>query len=224
MAKTSRYEVQVGMRFGRLVVESFIDGEPCFLCECQCDCGNKANVTIDHLAYGGTKSCGCLQKERARDANTKHGDSHSLLHNIWSAMKDRCRNSRNKNYPRYGARGIVVCDEWLGDYLVFRQWALENGYKDGLSIERNDNDGNYEPSNCSWIPLGQQRRNSSYLHQITAFGETKILQDWLKDPRTAVCRLTLYSRIKAGWDIETAITTPAQKKNTTPFYIRVKHK
>lgn len=125
---------------------------------CTCECGNKTIVLGQKLRNGHTKSCGCLQAINTSKANTKHGMSHSRLTNIHSHMKKRCNNINNKNYEDYGGRGIKVCEEWE-DFATFAEWAFKNGYEDYLTIERIDNDGDYEPNNCKWITLEDQATN-----------------------------------------------------------------
>lgn len=148
-----------GKKFNRLLVisESHKRKEG-YYWECLCDCGNHTVVLGQKLRNGHTKSCGCLQAINTSKANTKHGMSHSRLTNIHSSMKKRCNNRNNKNYEGYGGRGIKVCEEWE-DFATFAEWALKNGYKDHLTIERINNDGNYEPDNCKWIPIEEQALN-----------------------------------------------------------------
>jgi hypothetical protein len=123
------------------------------------------------------------------------------LHKVWCEMHQRCGNPNSNSYKYYGARGITVSPEW-NDFSTFHQWAIDNGYSHGLTIERKNNDGNYEPSNCIWIPRGQQRRNNRRVIKITNNGETKILSDWAKELGIKV--ITLYARIKKGYPIEMA--------------------
>jgi hypothetical protein len=120
--------------------------------EWQCDCGNKKELLVYHVVSGNTKSCGCLRTERAKDSpwRTKHGGRGKRLYKTWSNMKQRCNNPKSHDYKRYGGRGIKICEEW-NDYLIFEVWALSNGYADHLTIDRIDNDDNYNPSNCQWI-------------------------------------------------------------------------
>jgi hypothetical protein len=158
----------IGMRFGRLAVVTRVEsdkrGEARWLC--LCDCGENTTVLGSHLRTGRIKSCGCYMRERTSErmrgnttkGNTRHGGSKTRLYRIWTNMKTRCFNHGNKLYRWYGALGVTVCREWL-DYALFEQWALSNGYDDNLTIERVNPHGNYEPSNCTWIPLRDQNKN-----------------------------------------------------------------
>jgi len=137
-----------------------------------------------------------------------HGFSKTRLYGIWCQMKNRCYNTRVEKYPSYGGRGIRVCEEWRQNFLTFRRWALDNGYDSNLQIDRRDNDGNYEPSNCRWVSSKEQQRNRSNSSFITAFGETKLRKEWLADERCQVSQDTLRARLKRGWAPEQAITQP----------------
>lgn len=143
----------------------------------------------------------------------------SRLYRIWGTMKDRCLNSNYRDYPRYGGRGITVCEEWRDSFGAFESWALKKGYdanqpdgrKAGLSLERKKNDGPYSPDNCTWVNRKQQMRNTRNNHPVTAFGETKLISDWPNDPRCVVPRLTLRRRLATGVPPEEALTFPKQK-------------
>lgn len=114
---------------------------------CQCECGQFTKASTSDLLLGKRVSCGCVQI-------THHG-SKTRLYRIWSGMKDRCLNPNSHYHKWYGGRGITVCDEWANDFGAFRSWASAHGYSEGLSIDRIDNDGNYEPKNCQWLTISE---------------------------------------------------------------------
>lgn len=142
--------------------------EAFFICECKC--GNIKTIRAANVKNGHTLSCGCLQKERTSKARKTHGGTHkgdpTRLYILWCGMKQRCYDTNRERYADYGGRGIVVCEEWRNSFEKFREWALANGYDENASrgectIERKDNDGNYEVSNCCFanaITQGQNRR------------------------------------------------------------------
>lgn len=121
-------------------------------------CGNEFKANTYDINRGYIKSCGCYHKRRVKESNITHGLGTTRLYNIWLKLKDRIYNPKNKNYNDYGGRGITICEEWL-DVQNFYNWAISNGYSEGLSIDRIENDGNYEPSNCRWTTKTIQSRN-----------------------------------------------------------------
>lgn len=156
----------IGKKFGRLTAIEKTDERQSrsVVWKCRCDCGNIVFVSSNHLNTGRKKSCNCLQKEVARNCVikffTKHGDgsrmgTHHRLYLIWSGIKGRCLNPENNSYQYYGKRGITVCPEWKDNYSAFKFWAILNGYQEDLTIDRIDNDGNYEPNNCQWLTLSE---------------------------------------------------------------------
>ncbi|OHX28343.1 hypothetical protein Javan273_0035 [Streptococcus phage Javan273] len=200
MGKTKDY---TGQRFGRLVVIERLPQKPYTKANyrCKCDCGKEKTVRSSNLASGHCNSCGCIVK--------RHGlAKKERLYNIWVGMRQRCNNESSKDYPKYGGRGIVICNEW-NDYLIFREWALSNGYSDKLSIDRMDVNGNYEPSNCRWVNHKTQANNQSNNHLITFDGKTKTIKQWSDE--TGISNVTILTRLTRGWSIERALTTKVTK-------------
>jgi hypothetical protein len=132
------------------------------------------------------------------------------LRAVWRKMRRRCEAVDDDRYYRYGARGIKVCEEWQ-NYEIFSAWARETGYARGLQIDREDNDGDYEPGNCRWVTQRVNARNRSTNRWVTIEGETKLLADWLVDPRCQVRKRAFYDRVEAGWSDEKALLEPAAK-------------
>lgn len=155
----------IGEKFGRLTVLEdagfTTTGARKKLFKCICDCGKIVIVKRNSLISGHTKSCGCLEIETKKTNNLKHGLRHHPLYTTWLNIKDRCNNPNNTHYKNYGKRGIKMCKNWSDDFKSFYDWAINNGYKEGLSIERLDVNKSYSPNNCSWIPFNEQERNKT---------------------------------------------------------------
>lgn len=129
---------------------------------CECECGNIKIVRSDSLQDGRVKSCGCLKKEQDRknlEANHSHKMSKTRIYTEWQGIKSRCLYVNNDCYERYGGRGIKICDEWIESFESFRDWSFKNGYSDILTIDRINNNGNYEPGNCRWVDNKTQCNN-----------------------------------------------------------------
>lgn len=190
------------------------NGKNVRMIEAICECGTQKDYVYDLVKRGQTRSCGCLKIDTLREG--KHAQKHGLkghrLYSIYHAMKDRCYYPKNNRYPVYGGRGITVCDEWKMSFMAFYNWAMNNGYRPDLTIERDDPNGNYTPDNCRWATTKEQARNKTNSLRIEAFGTVKCLTAWVEDPR---CNVTLgglknrFGRDKHNWpDAELAITSP----------------
>lgn len=156
----SKLKDLTGEKFGRLTVlkrhGSNKKGQAMWMCECEC--GNIKIVNGSNLRTGHVMSCGCLNKELAKERFIKHNLRYTKIYNVWRDMKYRCENKNNPQYKDYGGRGISVCDEWH-DFNKFYNWAIENGYDEKLSIDRINNNEGYNPSNCRWTNAKIQSNN-----------------------------------------------------------------
>lgn len=202
---------RIGERFGKLRIRQKYhvkEGRVYYLCDC--DCGNIVIVQYSHLISGNTKSCGCLQKELTSKRFAKHNNSTHPLYGVWTMMKQRCYNHNNKSYKNYGARGIKVCDEWKNDFITFYNWAIENGYKDGLTIDRLNVNEDYSPNNCAWVTQKIQQNNRRNNIVINYGGFSGTLSQW--SVRTGIPYATLRKRIvDLGWDYYEALSVPVRK-------------
>lgn len=198
-----------GQRYGRLVV---LAQEPetrkgVLRWHVLCDCGTRTSVTSARLRYGITRSCGCLRREllsqRAKERPPKHDPATKPTLSVWSGMRQRCENPNSPAFPKYGGRGITVCERWRD----FEKFVEDMGLRPpGMTIERADNDGNYSPENCRWATRAEQNRNKRNNVRLTWNGETKCVAQWAAS--TGINLGTLWGRIRKGWTIEKALTTP----------------
>lgn len=197
----------VGKRFNNLVVMERVANSPNgqTVWKCKCDCGNITIVRRGNLTSGAVKSCGCLIHNPS--ANRTHNMSKSRLYQEWAGIKSRCVYKSAENKPYYGGRGIKMCDEWANSFECFRDWAMENGYKDDLTIERIDNNGDYCPENCKWIPKAEQSSNRRNCVIVTYNGKTQNLNDWCKELGLDYKRVNNRMK-KLGWTFEKAISEP----------------
>jgi hypothetical protein len=210
-------------KFGRLTIkELFVreDGKTC--AKCLCECGQYSYPRATSLVQGRITSCGCWKAEKAaertkiRNFKFGRGNHSNRLYRIWAAMRNRCNNPNNSWYKYYGGKGIIVCKLW-NSYIAFEDWALNNGYAEGLTLDRVNVNDNYKPENCRWATRKVQARNRSNNRidtvKITAFNETKTLSDWLDDSRCAVKNgTTICYRIGAGWTPEEAISKKSERR------------
>lgn len=194
-----------GQQFGRLTVirkDGKLGQQTAWLC--RCECGNAVRLRTNALRSGNTRSCGCYAKEyQSMPKKYRNGIFIDKLYKAWHAMIDRCTNSNNKSFSRYGGRGISVCNEW-NDYNAFAEWAIQNGYSEKLSLDRINNDGNYEPNNCRWTTMKVQRNNTSSNRYETINGITKTISEWADE--YGVRYSTVLQRLNAGMNITEALT------------------
>lgn len=172
-------EINIGERFGRLQViglgDKVHEANGSWSCRylCRCDCGTVKQIRARALLQpkNPTRSCGCLRLSRIHEQKTLHGESggrfvgkRTQLYRCWSNIKSRCYNHNVRSYADYGAKGIIMCDEWLHDFFAFATWAKTHGFKEGLTINRKNPAKNYEPSNCEWITLSENSKQTRHHH------------------------------------------------------------
>lgn len=211
-----------GKIFDYLHVDNYIGNDNTYMGYywCTCKCGNKIIATGRSLKVGDTASCGCKHIKFLINRNITHNSTHSRLYSIYNLMKSRCYNLNNPHYNYYGGRGIKICDEWrnLEDgFINFRNWALENGYNDRLTIDRIDVDGNYCPENCRWVDNKMQvnnRTNNRYL-QI----ERWVFPLSIWSEISGINYNTIKRRLKYKWSNYAAIFTPVNETIKNPIPI-----
>ncbi len=172
----------IGKVYGQLTILS-IDGinkkGHCRNVTAKCECGTIKQFNLRSIKAGHTKSCGCFKKQFVTKKNTTHGLRFHPLYPIWLGMKKRCYNTHTKDYKGYGAKGIFICDEWLHNFKSFHDWAILNGWKKELSIDRYPNKiGPYAPDNCRFATVKEQNRNTRRNRLITYNQQTKCLSEW----------------------------------------------
>lgn len=209
-----------GQRFGRLLIiernGSNKNGRAMW--RCRCDCGEEVTILGSMLINGKAMSCGCLRRERSREAltkiATKHGGKYDRLYNVWVGMKKRCYLPSNSSYYNYGARGITVCDEWLNDYQAFKEWAYKNGYEDDAekykcTLDRIDSNGIYCPDNCRWVDALQQANNRRDNVKIRLGNEIHTVPEWSRI--TGISTSAIRWRIDSGWSADRILSEPVRK-------------
>lgn len=179
---------------------------------CRCDCGKEKIISAKVLKAGHIVSCGC---HRRTENSVKRNPLVKSLYSVYNGMKQRCYNENCFSYQWYGARGITICDEWLGDggFRNFEQWAYDSGYKKGLTIDRINTYGNYEPSNCRWTSMKVQQNNKTTTKYATYKGVTLPLAYWAE--YLGISYETLYFRLTNGWSVKRAFETKVENKQYT---------
>lgn len=183
-------------------------------CLCKCSCGAEREVSASELYRGHIKQCKSCKTKQMAKTKIQHGDfkggaKPSKLYYIWDSMKKRCSPNQERTREWYYGKGIRVCDEWMS-FQPFKDWAYANGYEEDrrLSIERKDVNGNYEPSNCKWIPLSRQQDNRTDTIWVYIGGEKMNLIPALEKFNNVVSYHGALQRIKRGWDHEVAVSKP----------------
>lgn len=209
----------VGNEFGRLTVILFStkkrhpSGKTTAFWICRCKCRKEIEVSGDHLRSGHTISCGCFSSEKTIERNSIHGRSKTILYQKWKGMKSRCQNPNNRSYKNYGARGINVSKRWSNFMNYFND--MGPSFRKGLSIERKDNNGNYEPSNCRWATAKEQANNTRKNRHILMDGKKIRVGDQLK--KINLSYVSFLVRIKKGMTELQALTFPKRKRNWRLF-------
>lgn len=216
------------MKFGRLVVirrDGKFGSQIGWLC--RCDCGSEVRVSGTRLRSGHTKSCGCLQREKATaqavrigKANRKHGMTSTAEWLAWKNMRDRCENPADASYDNYGGRGIKVCERWQAFENFYADVGPRPSTKHSLDRYPNQN-GDYEPGNVRWATGVEQQRNRRDNVLVTFNGETLCVSEWAG--KMGIGRQRLWKRLKSGWTVEQAMTTPVRRGNTKIGYKKVTH-
>ena len=195
----------IGERFGRLVIVGMATkskhGHTRWLC--RCECGKTIEAFQYNLRSGASKSCGCVRPGPVTHGHTKGGKV-SRAYNSWASMINRCGTPSNKYFCNYGARGIKVCDRWRESFAAFLEDMGEPG--DDMTIERVDNNGNYEKDNCRWATRKEQNRNKRNNRMLTYQGRTQCVADWAEE--LALRPRTIWSRLRIGWTVDRALSTP----------------
>lgn len=208
--------INIGDIFGKWKIIGFDNersknGRKYYFCECQCKDKTIKSVRDDSLISQKSTSCGCYNREKVSEATSKHNSCNSDLYDVWTNIKQRCLNKNNPNYKNYGGRGITICDEWINNFIKFQEWAIKNGYKKGLNIDRKDNDKGYSPENCRFITYIENQNNKRTNAYIEFNNKIDTITNWARslnmNPRTLITRLDTLN-----WDIEKALTTPVAKR------------
>ena len=210
-----KIDICTGMRFGRLSIVKELDvvvyasGGRSRKFLCMCDCGRESVVSLCNLRNGTTRSCGCYLRDILSKRNRTHGMRHHTLYSVWTNMITRCCNTNAVNFRNYGGRGIGICVEWKKSFAHFSDWALSHGWKEGLQIDRINNNGHYEPQNCRFVTNSVNGRNRRNNRLLTFDGVTLCAADWAD--RIGVEQHIIECRLRRGWSIERTLTQKVRK-------------
>ena len=209
----AKIQDMIGNRYGRLVVADIVITPPGYRnkCRCKCDCGSVVDVDSYELKRStkSTRSCGCLYRESRKYVAKTHGLTNTRIYNIWRSMNARCARQTDTNYKKYGKEGVNVCEEWQ-TFEPFYEWAMANGYRDDLTIDRVDNEKGYCPDNCRWATQREQQNNRRNNRKIELNGEVHTCAEWARilniHPSTLSYRLNV-----AGLNEKEALTRKVKK-------------
>jgi hypothetical protein len=220
------------LTFNKLLVLGYIgnnkDNKSLWLCICSCKSRTLKICGGSEMSRGKLQSCGCLRIDRGKERRIDDSllrNHHNRVYRIWQGMHSRCYGVNGKDYVHYGGRGIKICDEWLSDFMEFYQWSAHNGYKDNLTIDRIDVDGNYCAENCRWVTTAIQNKNKTTAIKVIYNNKEWILKDLVdfknltKDYKTIKQRILLYNI-----SVEDAIITPIERKNQKTIFIAALNK
>lgn len=209
--------VYIGQKIRFLTILEVFKRNKKWVCKCKCDCGNIKIIDKSSILLGKTQSCGCYNKKRVHETHSKGNFTNTRLYTTWENMKVRCYNPNNPQFHNYGGRGIIVCEEWKDDFLKFRKWAISNGWdethkKFEISLDRINVNGNYEPTNCRWVPykiqVNNQRRSRRWLYDGVNYTLLELSEKFNINPMAL--RSRLYTQ---KLDVKTAIERPLQKRS-----------
>lgn len=185
---------------------------------CKCSCGGSSTVDGRHLREGKIHSCGCAQSAWMTDRFSTHGKTNSPEYKVWCGIKRRCFNQADRSFPRYGGRGITMCDEWKSSFQAFLD-DMGPRPSSGHSIDRIDNNAGYAKDNCQWANSSQQAGNRRDNLNLVAFGKTLSLSEWAR--QTGVKSPTIKQRLMRGWAVERAVSEPPDLSKVAPRRTRV---
>lgn len=198
MRNTSKIIDLAGQKFNYLTVIRIESRNP-LKWLCKCDCGNLHVVSPQNLKRGLVKSCGCARKGHT----PTHNMSNTRMYRIYRGIIRRCYNKHEPAYPRYGGRGILMCDEWKADFLAFYNWSISHGYNETLTIDRIDSNKGYSPDNCRWVDMKAQSNNRRNCIMFTYNNKTQTVKQWCEE--LGLKYGTVHSRICRGWPVDEAL-------------------
>jgi hypothetical protein len=203
-------------RFGRLIAIKLAFVKPLkrgtlHFWLCKCDCGKEKSISKQKLLSGETKSCGCLQRDTAKRDSTTHGLAGHPLWSLWRDIRNRCYNPKVNSYHLYGGRGVAMCEEWRNDFMAFYNWAIGNGWKPGLQIDKDKKAREigvepllYSPERCEFVTPKENNNNRRSNVYIEFNGETKTVAQWSE--LYGMSQHLVSARLRRGWPIEQALT------------------